>query len=68
MEELQNQASIAQSEESECHFKVGFSAEGGGASQKIKRRQDLQLDDPAAVLISDRGLMWSPDLPLSRKI
>ena len=38
VEELQNQASIAQSEESECHFKVGFSAEGGGASQKINKK------------------------------
>ena len=27
VEELQDQASIAQSEENECHFKVGFSAE-----------------------------------------
>ena len=26
VEALQNQASIAQSEENECHFKVGFSA------------------------------------------
>ena len=26
VEELQNQASIAQSEENECHFKFGFSA------------------------------------------
>ena len=26
VEELQDQASIAQSEENECHFKVGFSA------------------------------------------
>ena len=26
MKELQDQASIAQSEENECHFKVGFSA------------------------------------------
>ena len=27
VEELQDQASIAQGEENECHFKVGFSAE-----------------------------------------
>ena len=27
VEELQDQASIAQCEENECHFKVGFSAE-----------------------------------------
>ena len=26
VEELQDQASIAQGEENECHFKVGFSA------------------------------------------
>lgn len=26
VEELQDQASIAQSEENECHFEVGFSA------------------------------------------
>ena len=37
VEELQDQASIAQCEENECHFKVGFSAEGGGASQKINK-------------------------------
>ena len=40
VEELQDQASIAQCEENECHFKVGFSAGllgaagSGGAGQE----------------------------------
>ena len=60
VEELQDQASIAQCEENECHFKIGFSAgllvqqeavdprERGGGCVRIPRQHTGQRADRLA--------------------
>ena len=43
VEELQDQASIAQCEENECHFKVGFSAGLLVQQEAVEQAEQIQM-------------------------